>query len=108
MDKLKIKVTVSVIDFQNDPFSGGSPWGAICARGDLDANRPYGGGGYDTKITTHSKLVDKSLQTSIINGPTSQGQKPFQWSTSGLPDVHMGQPDLFDFEFETVSAAPTA
>jgi hypothetical protein len=42
------------------------------------------------------------MKASIVNGPTSTGQKPFQWSTSGLNDSHVGQPDLFDFSFETV------
>jgi len=38
-------------DFKNDPFSGGSPYGAICSRGDLDPNYPRAGGCYDTKVT---------------------------------------------------------
>ena len=42
------------------------------------------------------------MQCVVINGPTSQDQIPFQWSTSTLTDNHQGQPDIFDFEFELV------
>jgi hypothetical protein len=99
-------------DFQTDPLSHGSPWDAICARGDLDTStdNPYGGGGYDTKVTSVSMVTDTAaaggMRCSIVNGPTSQGQAPFQWSTSGLDDRHMGQPDLWEFEFEEVISAP--
>lgn len=101
--------------FQTDPYADQDPWGAIAARGDLDASSPYGGGGYDTKVTsaslffgtTDEKEKDSAasgkMQATIVNGPTAQDQKPFQWSSSGLPDKHLGQPDVFDFEFELVS-----
>jgi hypothetical protein len=37
---------------------------------------------------------------SAVNGPTTQNQPPFQWSTSVFnSQVHIGQPDLFDFDF---------
>lgn len=97
-------------DFQTDPYSDHSPWGAISARGDLAAV-PNGAGGYDSKITSISAFrphylasgKQVQMQASIVNGPTAQGQKPFVWSTSTLTDKHVGQPDVFDFEFETVS-----
>ena len=80
----------------------------MAARGDLDTSSPYAGGGYDTKITTWSHLVSDSpsLEANIINGPTYQDQEPFSWSSSGLGDtnVHLGQPDVFKFEFEMVNA----
>ncbi len=83
----------------------------------------YAGGGYDTKVTSASMLKPSlsvsnngaggsanaavtamsMLRANIVNGPTSQGQKPFVWSTSGLRQEHMGQPDVFDFVFEAVS-----
>lgn len=93
-------------DFQTDPIAAGDPWGAICARGDLEPSSPSGSGGTDSKISSWSALKKGTLEAYIINGPTSQGQKPFAWSTSGLSASysHMGQPDLFDFEFETVYA----
>jgi hypothetical protein len=30
-------------------------------------------------------------------------QVPFQWSKTNLTDVHEGQPDLFDFQFELIT-----
>ena len=94
------------IDFQTDPLSGNDPWNAICSRGDL-ATSPYAGGGYDTKVTATSLLKDSEgrllMGANIINGPTSQGQVAFTWSTSGFTDRHLGQPDTFQFEFESVS-----
>eukprot|EP00976_Prorocentrum_cordatum_P025377 515553-Prorocentrum_minimum.AAC.1 len=32
-----------------DPYAGGSPFGAICSRGDLDSTHPAADGCYDTK-----------------------------------------------------------
>lgn len=87
-------------EYQVDPYSEGSPWNAICARGDLDKESPYAGGGYDTKVTSWSMFMN--MQASIVNGPTAQGQPVFTWSTSGLTDSHVGQPDAFNFSFELV------
>ena len=39
-----------VPDFKHDPYAGGSPWGAICSRGDLVPNSPVADGCYDTKV----------------------------------------------------------
>jgi len=86
--------------YQTDIYAEGDPWGAIAARGDLSA-RPYCGGGYDTKITTMTML--KETQISVVNGPTSQDQAPFQWSKTNFTDVHEGQPDVFDFQFELIN-----
>ena len=57
--------------FQTDPYAESDPWGAIAARGDL-AEDPYGGGGYDTKITNYAMFF--AGQSSVVNGPTSQDQ----------------------------------
>ena len=86
--------------YQTDVYAESDPWGAIAARGVLSAS-PYGGGRYDTKVTSVSML--KSTQISVVNGPTAQGQVPFQWSRTNLTDVHEGQPDLFDFQFELIN-----
>ncbi|KAH9384187.1 hypothetical protein HPB48_026180 [Haemaphysalis longicornis] len=32
-----------------------------------------------------------------VAGPTHDQQPAFRWSTSGFPDGHEGQPDLWDF-----------
>ena len=86
--------------YQTDPYAEKDPWGAIAARGDL-STAPSGNGGYDTKVTTGSMF--KNMQVSVVNGPTADDQVPFQWSTTNLKDVHEGQPDVFDFVFETMS-----
>lgn len=91
-------------DFEHDPASTGSGWDAISARGDLvdpkSGQSPSAGGGYDTKITTWSRMVKSSgskeivNSARIINGPTAQGQPPFKWSSSGLDtpgNMHIGQ-----------------
>lgn len=101
------------VEFQSDPLAAGSPWNAICARGDLESTSPYAGGGYDTKVTTWSRVMstgDCPMEALVLNGPTAQDQPPFQWSTSGLGDTnsHLGMPDVFDFEFESVNSKSTA
>ena len=42
----------------------------------------------------------------VINGPTTAGGTlpPFQW-TSKFPDAHEGQPEEYDFVFETMLPA---
>lgn len=64
------------------------------------------GGGYDTKITSYTLFTNSNhpMQCMVVNGPTSQDQIPFQWSTSvlSIDNSHLGQPDIFDFEFELV------
>ena len=50
-------------------------------------------------------MLNNNGLASIINGPTSQDQPMFVWSTSGLDNsenIHLGQPDVFDFEFELI------
>jgi hypothetical protein len=104
-------------EYLTDPLADGSPWNAICARGDLDSASPYPGGGYDTKVSSmimagfvqgqehEAKAHSSGMRASIVNGPTSQNLPPFRWSTSGLDTAenpHYGQPDTFDFEFEIV------
>jgi hypothetical protein len=104
----------AIIEFQTDPLADGSPWNAICARGDLeDSSNPYAGGGYDTKVATWTSLMRTdmcAMQAVVVNGPTAQDQTPFQWSTSGLGETnsHLGMPDVFDFEFESVNSKSTS
>lgn len=40
-------------EWETDPYSGGSPWGAICARGDLGPN-PTASGCEDAKLTSYA------------------------------------------------------
>jgi hypothetical protein len=68
---LCVIIRVRYNQFQTDPYAESDPWGAIAARGDLSED-PYGGGGYDTKITNFAMF--KAMQVSVVNGPTSQDQ----------------------------------
>lgn len=106
-------------EYNRDPLvkDDNDPWDAICARGDLSESSPYAGGGYDSKVTSWRMAYHADSETdmeqglaSIINGPTAQNQPVFVWSTSGLDtpqNVHLGQPDAFDFEYEFI-AIPAA
>ena len=69
--------------FQTDPYAEGDPWGAIAARGDLDTTsaNPYGGGGYDTKIT--SGWTD-AYQVDFTAGG-GDGDRPIVTSYSSSP-----------------------
>ena len=89
---------------------------AICSRGDLRSS-PYADGGYDTKVSSVNLLTTPTstprnstllMAAHIINGPTSQNLPPFQWSTSGLTDRHVGHPDVFLFDFEYVTGVAPA
>ncbi|XP_077523111.1 putative phospholipase B-like 2 [Amblyomma americanum] len=97
-------------DYKNDPLSRCNctppynPLFAISARYDLLSPTgeyglpemyPRGVGGIDVKATNHELF--KSLEFIGVNGPTSITQPPFQWSTSGLLDSHVGHPDKWDF-----------
>jgi hypothetical protein len=48
-DLASLKHLMRYNGFPNDPLSGGSPFGAICSRGDL-AEKPAPVGCYDTKV----------------------------------------------------------
>jgi hypothetical protein len=87
-------------NWKNDPLSGGNPWGAIAARGDLATTGYQAEGAIDGKITNNTLI--RAGQVSIIAGPTYQQQPVFCWSTA-RPSVaatpHEGQPDCFDFDW---------
>lgn len=82
-------------DFENDPISEGNPFSSICARGDL-ADKPRPSGCYDTKVTNQELFWQ--LRAWVVNGPTTQGQPAFEWSSSAVGSApHNGQPDVFNF-----------
>ncbi|XP_059142725.1 phospholipase B-like [Physella acuta] len=85
-------------DYKNDPYSGGLPTGAICARGDLDKKNPRASGCYDTKVSDYSMAM--RLQADIINGPTLGNDLPaFSWSGIFANQSHIGLPDIYNFSF---------
>ncbi|KAL3191978.1 hypothetical protein MRX96_018098, partial [Rhipicephalus microplus] len=98
-------------DYKNDPLSRcnctppENPVLAISARTDLlDPNGQYDTplmirravGGIDAKVTSNELFP--SLEFVGESGPTWRNQPPFQWSTSGLPGSHLGQPDKWQFK----------
>ncbi|XP_049266803.1 putative phospholipase B-like 2 [Rhipicephalus sanguineus] len=98
-------------DYKNDPLSRCNctppynPVLAISARTDLlDPNGQYDApamnrravGGIDAKVTSNELFP--SLEFVGESGPTWRIQPPFQWSTSGLADSHLGQPDKWQFK----------
>ncbi len=76
-------------DYKNDPYSEGSPWNAICSRGDL-AGSPEGC--LDGKASMASLWASKTAFA--VNGPTTGGLydgtlPPFNWDQ--FPNTpHMG------------------
>ncbi|KAH8027005.1 hypothetical protein HPB51_001320 [Rhipicephalus microplus] len=49
----------------------------------------------DVKVT--NRELSGPLKYVVISGPSWQHVPPFKWSTSGLPDKHVGQPDTWQF-----------
>jgi hypothetical protein len=86
-------------DYEKDPLSGGGPSGAICSRADLAGTGAVGC--YDSKMTSASLFREGRLAWAV-NGPTTEPSGPFCWSTSPYngTDLHIGQPDCFDFGWE--------
>ncbi len=100
-------------DFQHDPlprcnctppYTGEN---AISARSDLNpANGTYPfqafgfrcHGGTDKKVTSSS--MAKTLSMIAVSGPTHDQQPVFQWSKSECDKqfLHMGHPDIFNFD----------
>lgn len=95
-------------DFANDPLSQNEPANAIASRYDLRSmnttgSNPKSYGAVDAKLTSLKRMMAHASGASLVsavNGPTTQNQPPFQWSTSIFnSQVHVGQPDLFNFDF---------
>ena len=73
-------------DFEHDPYSGGNPDAAVCARGDLSNTHPSAGGCLDCKVSDFE--MGLRLESEVVNGPTSTassygpGQPPFSWKNT--------------------------
>ena len=52
-DMASFKAILRSNDYKTDPYSKGSPYGAICSRGDLAGDT---GGCYDTKARTLGRM----------------------------------------------------
>ena len=57
-------------------YSGGSPYGALCGRGDLDPDHPRLSGCYDTKVTSFSMATRR--EAFAVNGPTREVRRRTQ------------------------------
>jgi len=101
IDLQSLKHLMRYNGFPNDPLSGGSPFGAICSRGDLSKDKPSPVGCYDSKVTNYDMAW--RLEAEAVNGPTTQdGLPPFSWQPF-TKMAHEGQPDVWDFDFELQS-----
>ena len=77
----------------DDSYSGGNPNGAICSRGDLSPTHPSAAGCYDTKVSSYGMAM--RMESDAINGPTTQGQKPFSWKDPAFVNTtHEGMPRI--------------
>ncbi|GFO31413.1 phospholipase b-like [Plakobranchus ocellatus] len=97
-DLATMKAIMRYNDYKNDPYSEGSPWGAICSRGDLDPTDPVDDGCYDTKVTDYD--MAKQFQADAISGPTLGTNLPvFAWPKGPSGSPHKGLPDIYNFPF---------
>jgi hypothetical protein len=122
VDMNSFKTILRSNNYKNDPYAKGSPYGAICSRGDLAGDT---GGCYDTKVTSDKWLTIE--RADVINGPTTAGMgalsllhglcpmtsdvscwdgnaggtlPPFQWTSQFDSTAHEGQPNVYNFAFE--------
>ena len=82
-------------------FLQGSPWNAICSRGDL-ASSPSPDGCLDGKFGMASLWAQRKALA--VNGPTRGAAyggplPPFSWSQFPATP-HVGLPEVYDFEVE--------
>ncbi|XP_005096538.2 phospholipase B-like 1 [Aplysia californica] len=97
-DMESMKAIMRYNDYKNDPYSYGSPWGAICSRGDLVKGMTMPDGCYDTKVA--DLAMAKAFQADIINGPTLGNDfPPFSWTGKYANYSHAGLPLTYDFSF---------
>jgi len=98
VDLDSFKAILRYNNYKNDPYSKGDPGNAICSRFDLEPTQPDAGGCYDTKVTSFE--LQSSLIGHAISGPTtSHGLPPFQWTPTFDSTEHLGQPNLYNFDF---------
>jgi len=90
-------------DYLHDPFSQGNPAYSVASRYDLLPS-PYARafGGVDSKAMCFRQF-QLTNEVYAISGPTSQSLPPFAWSNGTWPNAHFGQPNLFNFTYQTMS-----
>jgi hypothetical protein len=88
--------------WQTDPLSLGNSCLSISARCDLNppANSPGAFGAIDGKVT--DERMSKVLESKAVCGPTWDSQPVFAWTSEWQQTAHYGQPQVFDYEWETM------
>ena len=90
--------------WQTDPLQLGSAANGVMARYDLVKSDPDAFGGIDSKVTDH--VMAMKGQTFAMNGPTKLTQPVFEWTSKWQGDVHLGEPDRFDYEYQLMQPQP--
>lgn len=97
----QLKAYMRSNSWASEPYSGSSPFGAICSRGDLDPSHPKASGCNDAKVTSYSLAMANAAEA--VSGPTAGDAGAlgvFKWGGQWEGVAHRGQPDVFDFDFE--------
>lgn len=99
-------------EYQTDPLSQGKSNYAISSRYDfITTGSSSSFGGTDSKVTSYSRVATPlGSTTGLVSaqcGPTHDSQPPFKWSGSPWDsEVHLGQPDVFNFTFVNIFFEP--
>jgi hypothetical protein len=97
-------------EWQTDPLSLHDACRSISARCDL--NSPWDNntlneyspfGGVDSKITYND--IISTMASVIVSGPTWDSQPPFSWTNQWPQYFHYGHPEVFAFDWVTISPA---
>ncbi|KNC83961.1 hypothetical protein SARC_03825 [Sphaeroforma arctica JP610] len=95
MDSMKRMLRYN--DYENDPLSLGQPGNAVAGRWDLAKGEKFQlDGAIDAKVTNIA--MGRDMKFWAVNGPTSDQQPVFTWKAYENI-THMGQPDVFDFDW---------
>ncbi|ERE66605.1 phospholipase B-like 1 [Cricetulus griseus] len=104
-DLASMKYIMRYNNYKVDPYSAGDPCNTICCREDLNDASPIPGGCYDTKVA--DVFLASRFTAYAISGPTVQDGLPvFNWSRFNRT-LHRGMPEVFNFDFVTMSPVLT-
>ncbi|KAF6266793.1 phospholipase B-like protein [Scenedesmus sp. NREL 46B-D3] len=97
----QLKAYMRSNSWASEPYSGNSPFGAICSRGDLDPAHPKASGCNDAKVTSYRLAMANAAEA--VAGPTAGDGGDlgvFKWGGKWQGVAHRGQPEVFDFAYE--------
>ncbi|CAO2607007.1 Phospholipase B-like 1, partial [Lemmus lemmus] len=99
-DAVSMKYIMRYNNYKEEPYSKGDPCNTICCREDLNDASPSPGGCYDTKVA--DIFLAYQYAAYAISGPTVQGGLPaFKWNRFNKT-LHVGMPEVYDFDFVTM------